>query len=420
MSPDPPRPMIPVSADAGAPMKIAFLCSSISRAGGGIFEAEKRLAQVLAREPRFELEIFGHTDPFTAADYPSWSPLRPRYFPWRGPALFRYSPGLRDAFLATPADLVHSHALWMYNSLLLVRWARRTGRPYMISLQGLLEPWALRNSGGKKQLALLLYERRCLEGAACLQATAAAEIQSVRALGLRQPICVIPNGVDLPDLVAPAATAAHPRRTLLFLGRLHPKKGLPNLLEAWAAQKARGGEVAEWTLEIAGWDQGGHEGKLQRLAARLGLAWRGPRENGTEPADPPADIVFAGPQFGADRDHAYRRCDGFILPSFSEGLPVAVLEAWSHAKPVLMTPGCNLPEGIAARAAWLMEPSPPDIARSLGEFFRTPEAERNAVGHRGRRLVEERFTWTTIGARMGGVYAWLLGKGPKPPDIIED
>jgi len=403
-------------------MKIAFLCSSISRAGGGIFEAEKRLAQALVRDAHIDMEIFGQTDSFTGADYASWSPLRPRHFPYLGPALFRYSPGLRDAFLATPADLVHSHALWMYNSVLLTRWAHRCRRPYLISLQGLLEPWALRNSGWKKRLALLLYERRCLEGAACLQATAAAEIRSVREFGLRQPICVIPNGVDLPDLGAPPPPVKNPdgRRTLLFLGRLHPKKGLPNLLEAWAAEKARGGAAAEWTLKVAGWDQGGHEEKLMRLASQLGLAWCDVRESGTEEGGLKADLIFAGPQFGDDRDDCYRRCDGFILPSFSEGLPVAVLEAWSYAKPVLMTPGCNLPEGFAARAAWSMEPNPEDIARALGEFFRTPETERDAAGQRGRRLVEERFTWTRIGAQAAGVYSWLLGKGPKPAEIVED
>jgi poly(glycerol-phosphate) alpha-glucosyltransferase len=403
-------------------MKIAFLCSSISRAGGGIFEAEKRLAHVLARDPRFQLEIFGHTDAFTAADYPSWSPLQPRHFPWLGPALFRYSPGLRDAFLATQADLVHSHALWMYNSVLLTRWARRTRRPYLISLQGLLEPWALRNSGWKKRLALLLYERRYLAGAACLQATAAAEIQSVRELGLRQPVCVIPNGVDLPELDPPpvAGAKAPARRTLLFLGRLHPKKGLPNLLQAWAAEKARGGGSAPWVLEIAGWDQGGHEDKLKQLASRLGLDWRDARTGATGNDRFEADVVFAGPQFGTDRDAAYRRCDAFILPSFSEGLPVAVLEAWSYAKPVLMTPGCNLPEGFTARAAWKMEPSAPDIARALDEFFRTPEPEQSAAGRRGRQLVEERFTWEKIGVQMAGVYSWLAGNGPKPAEIVEN
>jgi poly(glycerol-phosphate) alpha-glucosyltransferase len=400
-------------------MKIAFLCCSLSRAGGGIFEAEKRLAQALARDPRFELEVFGQTDPFTEADYPSWSPLQPRHFPYRGPALFCYSPGLRDAFLASSADLVHSHALWRYNSILLTRWAQRRSRPYVISLQGLLEPWALRNSGWKKKLALLLYERRCLAGAACLQVTAAAEIPSLRELGLRQPVCIIPNGVDLPalDPPPPAGAPAPSRRTLLFLGRLHPKKGLPNLLEAWAAEKSRGGPIAEWTLEIAGWNQGGHEEKLQQLASRLGLAWRDARQDATEND---AAVIFAGPQFGPARDAAYRRCDAFILPSFSEGVPVAVLEAWSHAKPVLMTPACNLPEGFAARAAWKMEPSAPDIARALSEFFRTPDVERLAAGCRGRQLVEERFTWPKLAAQQARVYYWLLGRGPKPIEIIDD
>ena len=128
----------------------------------------------------------------------------------------------------------------------------------------MLESWAVRNAMWKKRIAALLYENQHLRQAACLRALTEAEAQSIRSYGLSNPICVIPNGVDLPDLRetnAKSQSANH--KTLLYLGRLHPKKNISNLIRAWnetfKSQRAGGDR---WVLAIAGWDQGGYEGKL--------------------------------------------------------------------------------------------------------------------------------------------------------------
>jgi poly(glycerol-phosphate) alpha-glucosyltransferase len=129
-------------------------------------------------------------------------------------------------------------------------------------------------------------------------------------------------------------------------------------------------------------------------------------------------VVFLGPQFGEAKAACYRECDAFILPSLSEGLPMVVLEAWSHGKPVLMTPECNLPEGFAANAAIRIQPSVESITQGLRELFRAPHSALCTLGTNGRKLVARKFTWPKVAADMKSVYEWVLGGGPKPGCVV--
>jgi poly(glycerol-phosphate) alpha-glucosyltransferase len=295
----------------------------------------------------------------------------------------------------------------MYSSVASLRWARRQGRPYVISPHGMLDPWALANSPWKKRIAAGLFEHRHLAGAACLHALTAAEAASIRDYGLRNPICVIPSGVHVPTGLAPAAPSWNEavgsgERVLLYLGRLHPKKGIGALLLAWSWMRSHPGARA-WRLVIAGWDERGHLDSLRRLCPQLGIA---------------DTVVFPGPQFGSDKAASYARASAFVLPSQSEGLPVAVLEAWAHGLPVLMTPQCNLPEGFGARAAIpIAAPDVPEIRDALGRLFSTPAAELGAMGARGRELAGQRFAWSSIAGEMKRVYKWVLGGGQKPDSV---
>ena len=123
---------------------------------------------------------------------------------------------------------------------------------------------------------------------------------------------------------------------------------------------------------------------------------------------------FVGPQFGEAKHASYWAADAFVLPSFSEGLPLTVLEAWSCCLPVLMTPQCNLPEGFAASAAIRIAPEVVSIASGLSELLRMNDSERALMGARGYELVKTRFTWPTIAREMLAVYRWVLGQGEKP------
>ncbi len=153
-----------------------------------------------------------------------------------------------------------------------------------------------------------------------------------------------------------------------------------------------------WVLAIAGWDQGGYEKELKRIAAV-------------------PSVVFLGPLFDEDKDTAYRVCDAFILPSLSEGLPITVLEAWAYAKPVLMTRECNLPEGLTAGAALQIGIAPEEIAAGVKQLTEMSDDDRRAMGDRGRTLVATKFSWPQIGEQMRSVYDWVLGGGQKPETI---
>jgi poly(glycerol-phosphate) alpha-glucosyltransferase len=273
----------------------------------------------------------------------------------------------------------------------------------------MLDPWAVRNAKWKKRIAYLAYERVHLAGAACIRALCDAEVQAVRAFGLRNPVCVIPNGIDLPDLSvqrdAPWGAEFTGRNVLLYLGRLHPKKNLPTLLEAWKAARASSSAGRDWVLAIAGWDQNNHEAQLRRQARELGLD---------------DSVHFAGALFGEAKAAAYVNAAAFVLPSLSEGLPMVILEAWAYGKPVVMTPECNLPEGFAASAAISTEQDAGAIEKALGTLFEMKAADRLEMGKRGHALAADRFNWPRIAMEMKEVCEWTVGGGPAPASVRRD
>ena len=386
-------------------MKIGFVVSSISREAGGLFQSVRGLAKAVTSASA-SARVFGISDEQSAVDLQDWQPLCVQTFQpqWRA---WGYSNQLVPAMVGADLDILSTHGLWKYCSVASLRWHRRTARPYIVHPHGMLESWALQNAKWKKRIAAVLYENQHLRGAACLRALCEAEAHSIRAYGMRNPICVIPNGVDLPDLKdMPALQAqafAEGRKILLYLGRLHPKKNLANLIRAWKQiLNSHPSARASWVLTIAGWSQGEYEAQLRQLTTDLGLL---------------ASVIFLGPRFGTEKNECYRGCAAFIMPSLSEGLPMTVLEAWAYAKPVLMTPECNLPEGFGAGAALQIGPGPEEITTGLKQVIEMSDDDRRAMGNRGRNLVATTFSWPRIGKQMRSVYEWALGAGP-PPEVV--
>ncbi len=388
-------------------MKVGVLTASISPRAGGLLHALAGLTRALQSGGE-AVEIFAGQEPDGMGEGAGRALLRGSLCRVRGPRSFAYMPDLRVRLDDSGLDLLHTHGLWMYPSVAAEAWRRRTERPTVVAPHGMLDPWALRNSAWKKRLAGLLYEGAHLRRSSCITALCESEYRAIRSHGLRNPVAVIPNGVDLPEEpVQGQPDWAEPlpqgSRVLLFLGRIHPKKGLVNLLHAWSAVQRRDPTGAEsWQLVVAGWDQGGHQAVLEGLAADLGVT---------------RTVHFVGPQFEENRAASLGRADAFVLPSFSEGLPMAVLEAWSYELPVLMTLECNLPEGFVSGAAMELKPEVGSIADGLARCFDLRDEERRTIGRRGRALVESRFTWTAVAEEMRAVYSWLLGLGPCPACI---
>ena len=382
---------------------VLFISPSLTRQAGGIFEAAKSLARHLAAAHGLTIEAIGLEDAANRIDLDEWFPVRTSVFSFHGPASFGYSPQLRAWVDESTHDLAHLHALWMYTSVATHRWAQRRCRPYVVTPHGMLEPWALRNSRWKKRFARHFYEDRMLRGAACIHALTTKELDDIRTYGLANPVAVVSNGINLPadkEQVEGRTSVAARSKVLLFLARIHPKKGLAELIEGWRISPARRNG---WMLEIAGWDDGKHEAQLRAHCERVGLR---------------SSVSWVGPQHGVDLANAYTRATAFILPSFSEGLPMAVLAAWSYGKPVLMTPHCNLPEGFAAQAALKIDPDPDSIAEGITRIVEMSEDELAAMGRRGRCLVEEKYSWPKVAADLKAVYDWVLGNRPKPGCVV--
>jgi glycosyltransferase involved in cell wall biosynthesis len=248
------------------------LLESVSRSDGGIFEAECALQRELSLGQGIEVDVVGLEDAFSGQDASRWLPLKASALKTRGPGALGYSPDLLAA-LDPNADLLYAATLWKYPSWAALQWVERTGKPMMVAPHGSLDAWALKNAAWKKRIAAVLFKDRQLRKASCIRALCHSEAEAIRAYGLANPISIIPNGVNLPegDLAKPEAGA---RKTLLFLGRIHPKKGLSNLIRAFSQSlKSTSEGLAPWQLVIAGWDQGGHEAELIKLCEELGVSF---------------------------------------------------------------------------------------------------------------------------------------------------
>ncbi len=378
---------------------IGIVTPTVSRAGGGIFPivlAHARELHALGHR----VTVHGLDDDPDGLDRAEWDDLRLKLYQ---PGPFGYAKALSQDLMAGDYQLLHQHALWLYPSIAVSRWRARTGSPVVISTQGMLEPWALSNSAWKKRLAAILYEGRSVRSASAIHCSQ-AEVRGVRAFAPRSTIAVIPNGTDLPSLDGGGHASTATRKTLLFFGRLHPKKGVAELIEAWALLKARDpGVAARWRLVVAGWDDGGHEAQYRAAARELGLD--------------AAEIAFPGPHFGAEKDELLKSADAFILPSYSEGFPMAVLEAWSYALPVFMTRECNIHEGFAAGAAVQIDNVPAALADTLLARL-SDDGDLPAMGQAGRRLVESTFSWPAVAADLAKTYRWLIDGG-EPPECVD-
>ena len=329
--------------------------------------------------------------------------------PTRDKSGFGFAPALPKFVRATNADIIHSHGLWMWSDWVASRSARAQNKPHIVSPHGMLEPWAMANSARKKQLMWRVFQRRALNNARVLHALCDAEKQAMRALGLNNPIAVIANGVNLSEFAALPDDAAFDaefplaknRKVLLFMARLHPKKGLVPLLHAWR-ELAR--DFPDWLLVIAGPDENGHRAELESLVEEFGLS---------------ESVALTGMLDGARKRAALARADAFVLPSFSEGFSIAILEAMACRLPVLLTPECHFDDAARAGAAIAATPEAPALIEGARALLERSDAERAQMGALGYDLVAQKYTWARVAHAWKTLYAWCDGQSEKP-DFVEE
>ncbi len=305
------------------------------------------------------------------------------------------------------AEVVHLHGLWQGQTRRGSRLARAAGVPYLIAAHGMAEPWAMRHKALKKTIYTALVEGKNLRRAACLHALSRPEIGHLRALAPRTPVCFIPNGVNLePFENLPERStleADYPelagKFVLLFFGRIHVKKGLDLLAQALAALQ---GDRPDLHLLLAGNDDGALAPFLSRVAAE-GLSSR---------------VTWVGHVSGARARQVWAAADAFILPSYSEGFSMAILEALACLLPVVITTACHFPELGDADGGIIVEPTTDGVTGGLRDLLEHSPAERAELAENGRGLVERKYTWDQQAQRLASVYRWVAGGGPAPEAVV--
>jgi glycosyltransferase involved in cell wall biosynthesis len=307
------------------------------------------------------------------------------------------------------AEVVHMHGLWQGHTRRGARTARAARVPYLISAHGMAEPWALRQKALKKRLYTALIEGKNLRRASCLHALSRPEIGHLRVLAPRTPIGFVPNGVDLgpfEHLPARAELEAEipelvGKFVLLFLGRLHLKKGLDLLASALMTLAA---DHPDLHVLLAGPDDGA-------LAPFLGPIDQGGLS---------ARVTCLGHVAGERARRAWGAADAFILPSYSEGFSMAILEALAARLPVVITTACHFPELAAADGGIVVSPTAEGVCGGLRDLLERSPAQRSELGRRGRALVEQHYTWDRQARRLADIYRWMAGGGPTPEGVEQD
>jgi glycosyltransferase involved in cell wall biosynthesis len=321
----------------------------------------------------------------------------------------RYSGALRRQAQVAPIDLVHSHGLWTDAHRLAGQITRTRRLPHLLAPCGMLAPGALRHHRWRKLAARVWFQERMLRDAQCLHAKSGKEYEDIRQFGLRNPVAIVANPIPAPpeanhiserdfrDVYHLGADA----KILLFLGRMHPVKGLPRLIRAWSLA---GDRRRNWALVLAGPDEAGHRREIESLAAELHCQ---------------DQIVFTGQLDETRKWVALRAAELFVMPSDFENFGNSIVEAMACGIPVITTTGTPWKELPGAGAGWCVEPALESLAGALREALGLSDEQRHHMGRRAADLANK-FRPEQTGADLLAVYQWLLGQDAKPNCVIEN
>lgn len=316
----------------------------------------------------------------------------------------RHSAGLWETTNSVDISLIHSHGLWTDVHRCAAVMARRKRLPHVLGPCGMLEPNALRRSRWKKWLVKIWFQDRALREANCLLANSEKEYRDIRAYGLTNPVAIVPNPVPGPESIVHPVTveefiSRYPscsgKNLLLYLGRIHPVKGVSRLVQAWS-------QIAhahpDWLLVLAGPDEGGYRDAIEKLISQTGC-----RDT----------ILFTGPLDDAGKWAALHLSDIFVMPSDFENFGIAIVEAMLAGKPVITTTGTPWQVLAENHAGWWVEPTSASLEKALRQTIECGSEERRLMGERGRALAVG-FAPDIVAGMLIALYEWLLGRSARP------
>lgn len=379
-------------------MKIIHVTSLLSRRSAGVRAAVMSLARA-QQSLGHDVHIVGLADEaFKATDHADFDGLRVTGCEITGPQVLGWSREMASRISTLSPEVLHVHGLWQGIAHAARQASRRSGAPFTISVHGMLGAVPLSYSPWKKRIARLLFQDAAFSNAACLHATSPFEVEEIRAFGLRNPVIEVPNGVELLPMPETTGSAGTKRHSVLSLGRIHPKKGLDVLIDAWAELEPA---FPDWHLDLVGPDEGGHAAELSAQIEQLGLR----------------RARISGPVYGAARDQLMAQSDIFALPTRSENFALTVGESLMLGVPVISSKGAPW-QGLEREGCGLwVDLDARVFASALGDLMRRGPEERAAMGARGRAWMLRDFTWQAVAEQLVDGYRWMRADGPRPEHV---
>jgi glycosyltransferase involved in cell wall biosynthesis len=378
-------------------MKVVHIIpDAYKEASGPTYSVTRLCESLLCERVEIQLALLGNQVPNDDRNYLKY--FKPGYGParlGRSPEMNRW---LTKQVNLGVVDLIHNHSLWMMPNVY-PGWATRgTKIPYVVSPHGTMSAWAMKSGSKLKKIFWPLIQKPSINHVAMFHATAVNEYEDIRRMGFMQPVAIIPNGIDVP-LYRPKQEG--PIRTLLFLGRLHPVKGIDSLLRSWARLQS---EFTEWRLQISGPGDEDYVRSLKLLSSQLQLT----------------RIHFSGPLYGADKFEAYRQADLYVLPSHSENFGMTIAEALACGTPCIVSKGAPWSCLRTRNAGWWHDISENALFDVLVDAMGKSQVDLEIMGENGRKWMLEDFAWPQIASSMHAAYDWLLKRGERPECVVLD
>jgi glycosyltransferase involved in cell wall biosynthesis len=372
------------------PLKVVHVVPHINEEASGPSYSVPRLCQSIAQTGAdVELMCLAAKDEISGVRtsiYTQWNVLN------RFAISSSMLPAMRQR--SATVDIVHNHSLWSMPNVAAGFVVPSRRAKLVTSPRGTLSPWALKRSKWMKKIMWPL-QRKALFDADLLHATSEQEILDMRALGLSQPIAFIPNGVDIPARVESLRTKMSSHRTLLFLGRLHPVKGIDLLLDAWRRLQKK---HSDWRLQIVGKGELAYVNALQKRALDMALQ----------------RVHFCEPAYGTTKSEIYWNAELFVLPSYSENFGMAVAEALAHGLPAIVTHGAPWHNLQTHDCGWWIETSVDALTEALEIAMSANKETLAAKGAHGQQWMRQDFGWHAAGIQMTDAYHWILEGGATP------
>ena len=354
-------------------MKVIHYIASIDKSGGGTTEYIRLLSNAIKEKVVLIIATGRSQDPIII------NGVTIKFFKSNLLRWFSLLNEFRDFLEKEKPDVVHINGIWSPQNWGFQKAAQKLGIKVIISPHGMLEPWIIAHNPLKKRVALYLYQKKAIKQSSVIHATSPMEANNIKALGFNNTIFVIPNGIDVGEVKE--IKKNYGTRKMVFLSRIHPKKGLEILLEAW-----RKCDTQSWTLEIAGSGDETYTAKLIESTHDLN------------------NVHFVGVKYGEDKWHFLRSADVLVLPTYSENFGIVIAESLAVGLPVITTKGTPWEDLESEQCGWWIDLSTTNLKSTLSGVFSTSIDILAIMGNNGKNLVQEKYDIKEVGKKMTELY----------------